>query len=167
MPGVGIWPSDLMIPFKPAYSFSWALELFGREPVSCRSSLAGSKEPFSWGSICTSQPILWWCLHSTPGNSIPAAPSSSGMLYCHTQAKGQAPSQPMLRLIQASQEYQTSQDKIKSQTRFWRIHLQTQTCGGARGIGIKLSSPSLLILPEIVLCNAAWIDICTLIHRCS
>lgn len=135
MPGVGIWPSDLMIPFKPAYSFSWALELFGREPVSCRSSLAGSKEPFSWGSICTSQPILWWCLHSSPRNSIPAAPSSSGMLYCHTQAKGQAPSQPMLRLIQASQEYQTSQDKIKSQTRF-----------------LKDSSPN----PDLWRCQRHW-----------
>lgn len=164
MPGVGICPSDLMTPFKLAYSFSWALELFDREPLSGRVSLAVSREPFSWGGICKSQPILWWCLHSTPRNSIPAAPSSSRMLYCHTWAKGQAQS---LRLTQTSQEYQTSQDEIKSQTRFWRIHLQAQTCGGASSIGIKLSSPNLLILPEIVLCSAAWIDICTLIHRCS
>lgn len=69
MPGVGIWPSDLVTSFKLAYSFSWTVELFGSEPLSHRASLAVSREPFSWGSICTSQPILWCCLHSTPRKS--------------------------------------------------------------------------------------------------
>lgn len=139
MPGVGIWPSDLMTPFKLAYSFSWAVELFGREPLSHRVNLAVSREPFSWGSICTSQPICGDAC-TAPPKPAPLQPPAAQACFTVTHKQKD---KHRVSLFSGSPKppKRTKYNKVKSNPRFWRINLQAQTCGGSVCFGTKLAAP--------------------------